>query len=444
MFGDLMRRSAWLALGAATGRLLPLVVLVVASRQLESRAFASASAGFAWAGVAMCLTGSGLATVMTQRLGSYASQADRAAIFSRHARPALALSVVLALLLLLFGERFGSQLFGTALDSRVVVPAALSGAMWSLVAMVVSALNGCHRARAASILLAVCGLLQGAGMAGGLLSGADAAGMVWGLAAGSASAALLAQMFLRHALGMSGALALWRRAPGLIERVPLMRSAVLWNSLAAASVLPISFMAGSLVARAGDDGTRELAQYFALEQVHQALVYAPAIVGTALLPMFARHFGNRSGGAQTAALMRRVARLSMGAALVGVSLAAALMFDADWFVRALGNPALQTQDVWAVRWMTLNAGLALSLSLLGGMLLGAGRIVLASSLNLVYGAIFLVLTAALSDYGNQGLQLSRLLASMALGGVAVFALLELARRAMRTDLQTPISSTTSS
>jgi len=94
--------------------------------------------------------------------------------------------------------------------------------------------------------------------------------------------------------------------------------------------------------------------------------------------------------------------------------------------------------------MTLNAGLALSLSLLGGMLLGAGRIVLASSLNLVYGAIFLVLTAALSDYGNQGLQLSRLLASMALGGVAVFALLELARRAVRTDLQTPISSTTSS
>lgn len=261
MWLDLFRRSGWLALGAATGRVLPLALLVVASRHLDSAAFASASAGFAWAGVAMSVTGAGLANVMTQRLGAGATPAARLAEFASHARPAIVLALILAALVLILGASVAPLLFGPTLDLRVVAPAALAGALWSQVSLSIAALNGCHRTRAASGLMAACGLLQGCGMGLGLLSTPSGGhGVVWGMVAGSAVAALVACVQVRAALDAPSWVSLWRTGAG--KRTAwclgaLATRPVLWSSLAAASVLPVSFTAGGLIARASADGARQ-------------------------------------------------------------------------------------------------------------------------------------------------------------------------------------------
>lgn len=425
MIRDLIRRSAWLTLGSAFGRLLPLGVLLVASRQVDSQAFASVSAGFAWAGVAVSLSTAGRATVMNQRLGSVADTAAQSLIFSQHLRLATAASGALALVVLVFGEDGSRWLFRTALDTRVVLPAVLAGMLWSQVAICLAALNGCHHTRAASSTLAICGLLQGIAMAAALALSGSAWAMVWGLAIGSGAAALMAHSLVRRLLPQPGL----RLAAAPVGGHPSIwwRSPVLWNSIAAWSVFPVSFFASSLITR-GADGGRQLAQYFALEQVHQVAIYIPGLLGQALLPMVSQRLQHAHTLADRSQLQRRLCALALAAAGGGLLLSAAITADTNWFVNLLHNPALGTQDAWAVRWMLTNASLALSLSLLGGAMLGRGSIVQASCMNLSSGLLFAGGTALLADHGNAGLQVARLIASLALIMVAATALWRHARR----------------
>lgn len=430
MLHDLIRRSFWLASGAAAGRLLPLAILLLASRRMETLQFASASAAYAWAGVAMSLTGAGLATVVTQRLAATTDAAEQARLFAHHGRLSLAWSASLAAAVLVFGETASAKLFGAALDPAVLLPAALSGALWSQVAFCVAALNGCHQARAASAALAVCGLLQGAGIGAALLYfGAGAQASAWGLCIGSALAYGVAMILLRLALPIQG----WRSVVVAIAPLPqpaqppLWRNPVLWSTAAATGAAPVSFFASSLIAR-GSDGTRQLAQYFALEQVHALLVYLPAIVGQALLPLIGRRVGRADSGRQRAQLLRRVALAAAAAALVGLLVAAASSAHVGWFVGLLGNPALGQNDAWSIRWMVLSAALALSLSVTGGAFLGSGRIVAAGLFNLAWGAAFIGLTALFAAQGNQGLQAARFIASATLATAALLTLLVWAAR----------------
>lgn len=433
MLNDLIRRSFWLSIGAATGRLLPLAVLLLVSREMEIRQFASASAGYAWAGVAMSLTSAGLATVMTQRLAAAASTAAQVRLFRHHLRLSVGWSTLLALVVLVFGERGSGVLFGTAIDPVVVVPAAMSGALWSQVAVCVAALNGCHRARAASLALAACGLLQGTCMAVAVrFIGADAISLTWGLLVGSALACVVVTLLIRRVLAIQGWRSVWGATAHGILAVPLWRSPVLWNTVSAATALPVGFIASSMIAH-GADGSRQLAQYFALEQVHQVLVYLPVIVGQALLPLITRRIVRADNGAQRARLLRRLALVASGAALTGLLIGAAMIVDVGWFVRLLGNPALQAYDAWSIRWMVLNAALGLSLSVIGGAFLGAGHIVAAGLLNLAWGTLFLSLTAALSSHGNLGLQTGRFAASACLAMAGALMLLTMAAREMRVN-----------
>ena len=429
MLRDLIRRSFWLAGGAAAGRLLPLAILLLASRRMETLQFASASAAYAWAGVAMSLTSAGLATVMTQRLAATTDGVVQARLFAHHVRLSIAWSGLLAVAVLVFGEPASARLFGAALDPAVLLPAALSGALWSQVVVCVAALNGCHRARAASAALAVCGLLQGAGIGMALhFFGPDAQASAWGLCIGSALACFFAVLLLRRALPIQA----WRGASGAATplahpALPLWRNPVLWSTAAAAGAAPVSFFAGSLIAH-GSGGGRQLAQYFALEQVHQLLVYLPAIVGQALLPLIGRRIGHTSSGRQRARLLRRVALVAAGAALVGLLIGAASSAHVGWFVALLGNPALGLDDAWSIRWMVLSAALALSLSITGGAFLGSGHIVAAGLFNLTWSAAFIGLTVLLSAQGNEGLQAARFMASAALATAAVLTLLIWAAR----------------
>jgi hypothetical protein len=185
-----------------------------------------------------------------------------------------------------------------------------------------------------------------------------------------------------------------------------------------------------MIAR-GLDGVRQLAQYFALEQVHQLLVYLPAIIGQASLPLISQRFALSKSRAQRAPLLRRMALFATAAAFAGLLAGVALSRDVHWLVHLLANPALGVDDVWSIRWMVLNAALALSLSITGGAYLGAGHIVAAGLLNLSWGVIFVGLTAALSSHGNLGLQAARFVASATLETMAVLILLTLAAKEAR-------------
>jgi len=147
LFGELLRRSSWLMLGSALGRALPLLLLVVAGRRLETQQFANASMGFAWSGVAMSLAGAGLAMTLVQRLAA-APAAQQAAVYRHHLRWALLLGTALAAAAVLTGERAALPLFGRAFAPGIVLPAALAGLAWTLCGVAVAALNGAHHARA--------------------------------------------------------------------------------------------------------------------------------------------------------------------------------------------------------------------------------------------------------------------------------------------------------
>lgn len=415
MLAELLTRSVWLTLGSAVGRLMPLTVLIWTSRHFDASQFASGSAGFAWAGVAMSLTSTGEATVMTQRLASQLDSFVRRGLFVRHTGRALLFSAGLAFVVMAVGESGVRNLFGGAVSGGVIAPAALAGVWWALVVLCVAALNGCHAPRRASATLAVCGLLQGSAMAVAIVVFGTAEGMVCGLAAGSGAASVVALLQVRATLGP-----LWRdRAPSAaaarrsVGDVSLARNPVLWNTLAAVSVLPVMFFASSLVAK-GPGGTRQLAQFFALEQIHQVLVYIPAILGQAFLPMITRRISTLDNRAARHELMQRIAKVTVVAAVAGIGLALLIGLQAQWLVWLLGNAALDVTDAPAIQAMMVNASLALSLSLLGGAFVGSGHIVMAAVFNLIWGGLVVMLTMIWIEHGNLGLQAARVSASLAL------------------------------
>lgn len=394
MWREVARRSLWLGAGSAAGRLLPFAVLVLLGRRLASTEFASVSVGFAWIGVAAALTTSGLANVAAQRLAPLTEPHEQAPIARRVLRLGAALSLVLALLLLAGGRRAAAWAFGGTVDSSVVAPAVIAGAAWCLVTLAVAILNGLHQPRTAAAVLGLGGLLQGAGLASGHLAASGASGALWGLACGNVLALAWAARHLAALMpGPAG-----RRAAAM----PGFGAAAAWSTLAAACVMPVTFAAGSLVSH-GPDGAKPLAAFHALEQLHQLLIYLPGILGQALLPVLALHLS------QDPAKARRLVRVALAMALAGSAVAAALAWDPSWLHALVRNPAIS--DDRAVRSMLLNAGLSVSLALLGGGLLARGQYAVATLMNVGWAAVFLGFGWAWKDAGAAGPQSARLLAS---------------------------------
>lgn len=439
MLADVIRRSLWLGVGAAAGRLLPLMVLLVAGRHMDARQFASASAAYAWAGVAMSLTSAGVSTVLTQRLAGVSMPEQQRLLLGHHLRLSLWLSCALAASVLVGGSWGSVKFFGAALDSVVILPAALSGALWSQVTLSVAALNGCHRASNASALLALCGLLQGASMATALLvAGHDAHALSWGILVGNALGCVVAIAWLARAFQIHHWFQLLSARFVAPTQVAIFSNPVLWLSVASGLVLPVTFFASGMIARSAD-GQRQLAQYFALEQLHQALVYVPAIIGQALLPIISRNLAQTESAALRAQVLKRVAALALIAAAVGVGLGVMLTIRIDWLIKLLGNPAISVEDAWAMRLMVMNAALGVSLSITGGAILGSGKIFVAGACNLSWSVAFIGLTALFAAHGNLGLQMARFIASTALAIAAAAILFQTSRSQLQAKRVTPVA-----
>ncbi|HEY1131526.1 MAG TPA: oligosaccharide flippase family protein [Roseateles sp.] len=399
MWREILSRSAWLSAGSLVGRVAPYAVLIMLGRKLDAAAFASLSIAFVWASVAASLATTALGTVTTQRLAADAGPARRA-IALRALRHGTAWAGLLAATVAVIGASTASRAFGQHLDLAAFWPALAHGMAWSLTLLIATMLNGLHAVRHSALLQGVGGLSQALGMGLGFMVGGGLETALWGLVLGSIASLALGGALLRHALPPAAPQTALLPAPTAV--VPRASLDVLWSTLANAAVTPVAFVAAALVTRHGGPPT-DLAQFQALEQIHQLLLYVPGLVGQALLPLLAAH--DRGADAQRA-LRPWIYR----SAVAGLAVAALMGWHPGWLLHFIGNPALT--DVWATRWMLCSAGLALALSLLNNELLARRLYAPAALLSLLWAATFLGLGSALG--GVAGMQAGRLVASLLL------------------------------
>jgi O-antigen/teichoic acid export membrane protein len=418
LLNELLRRSAWLAIGSAIGRLAPLLVLIAAGKHFDAKGFASASAAFAWIAIANSLSSSGLAVVMIQRMGAAQAPSGQRDLLLPYIRASLWSSLGVALLALLFFVFGLHRLFAGALDATAIWPAALAALLWSHVSMVTAALLGSSRVRAASALILFCGLVQGGAMGLALIVFERPGALVWGLVCGSALGAAVASWKLRQVWGAG----LGRTGADADAKAALSFKPVLWHTLAASCVLPVGFLASSLIAH-GPEAHRQMALYFSLEQLYQLLAYLPSIVGQALLPLVsAQTQGGPESPPRHQHTVSKITRVALLAALLGPLVAVALTAYPTPWASVMGRNVALPQDAWALRFMVIGASLTLSLSLLGGALLGRGQFVVASQINLLWAAAFVAGTWLLAPHGAAGLQIARIAAGFLLIGLAAWLL----------------------
>lgn len=395
MWREILSRSAWLSAGSLVGRVAPYAVLIGLGRRLDATAFASLSIAFIWASVAASLATAALGTVTTQRLAADAGPARRA-LALRALRHGAAWAGLLAAAVAAIGAPTASRVFGHHLDPAAFWPALAHGVAWSLTLLIAAMLNGLHAVRHSALLVGVGGLGQAMGMGLGFLAGPGLDAALWGLVLGSTASLALGLALLRHALPPRAP------QPGHAGTTPRASLDVLWSTLANAAVTPVAFAAAALVTRHGAPPS-DLAQFQALEQIHQLLLYVPGLVGQALLPLLAAH----DRGAQARHALRPWVYRSAAAGLV---VAALMGWRPEWLLQLIGNPALT--DAWATRWMLCSAGMALALSLLNNELLARRLYAPAALLSLLWAAMFLGLGCWLG--GVAGMQAGRLIASLLL------------------------------
>ncbi|KQW42083.1 MULTISPECIES: lipopolysaccharide biosynthesis protein [unclassified Roseateles] len=392
MWRELLSRSAWLTAGSVVGRLAPYAVLIALGRQLDPVAFASLSIAFAWASVAASLVTAALGAVTTQRLAADPGPGRRM-LALRALGQGAAWSGLLTIAIAALGAPVAVRAFGDHLDPAAFWPALAHGLAWSLTLLVGALLNGLHAVRRSALVLGVGGIGQALGMGFGFVTGHSLGASLWGLALGSAASLALGLVLLHGALPPAEPCALQK---------PRFRLDVAWGTLANAAVTPVAFAAAALVTRHGAPA-EDLAQYQALEQVHQLLLFAPGLIGQALLPLLAAH--DRGSEAQRS--LRPWVYRSAAAGLLAATL---IGWRPEWVLHALGNPALT--DLWATRWMLCNASLALALSLLHNELMARRLYAPAALLSLSWAAVFLGLGSLFG--GVAGMQAGRLVASLLL------------------------------
>jgi hypothetical protein len=406
-----LSRMAWLSAGALVGRLLPFAVLLWCNSRLPLVEYNTLSMAFMFVSVVSIVLTSGVNTVLLQRMAGADQASQQWGVVRRFRRFLVPAQGVAALAVLLVGERVFHAVFGTTLRSEVAWPLALAVLAWPHVLFVAAALNGSHRVSLAAGLTAAGGVLQGGSMLLAMVRfPADGVAMAWGLAFGSACATVLGLLALHFAIARhpvnqgSGAEA----KPVSPQRSDAGSLAI--ATVAASSVMPVSFLCSAMLAR-GAGGAGELAAYYTLEQATQLLLFLPAMAGQALTPMVAQRFAHADRALQQH-MMRRWKQLIVTTLLLVLAAGSSLAWVVAPALQTLQIPTLGLDQTWSVRWMLLHALLALPLALLGAIVVGAGGIIAGSVINMVWGALTLLGTWAELSSGNAGFQMSRVAASV--------------------------------
>jgi hypothetical protein len=416
MIRKVLDRTAWLSAGSLIGRACPVLVMILLGTEVSTAVYASISIAFLWGTVVYSITLAGLSTIVVQQLARIDESGAQRRAVQRSGGWALLVAVIPAAALIMLGGDRAADMFDHAFIADMVVPAACAGTCWSLFSFLTAALNGLHKSRHAAVAAGIAGALQATGLVTGARVLSGAAAPIWGLAAGSLLAALGVALMIHRAVSGSA-----NEVPVPLE-LNIRAKPLLLATISAASVTPINFAVSHIAAVNG--GTHELAAFLALEQLHQLAVYVPNILTIALLPLLAQ------ASMRDPQLARRLVRWSIGLAIAATLIGAVAGLAAGDVQRLIGNPALD--DLAAMRIMMLNAGLALSLSILGAGLVAFSMFGRALFANLVWAGLFLGLSWHYASHGVVALQAARLTASWVLIGLASILLWQGARRSKDT------------
>jgi O-antigen/teichoic acid export membrane protein len=399
LFAEIIRRSAWVTLGSVLGRALPILASMLLSRTLGLQKFAIVGIVMTWASIVPSLTTWGIGLVATQTVARYGSASYRI-VFRWSIFSAACALVVLHGLLLLCGSGWITVLY-PQIQMTEIGPGVLAiGIASSFFVLIQAFLNGAHRPKTLSLLLALSGLLQGVALfVAGIQKDVEHL-VTYVLAAflfNVGASYVLLRPILREHSEVSG--------PDFITFKSWLRQ-ILPSIGASAAVAPVAFVCASMLANE-TDGMRQLGAFFALEQLSMLLTYVPSLVVQSTVPVLASlvvedknkafHYVRKMAGYQVAVL----------AVLIFAAVLSAQ------FVLTLYGQLVDFRSAYLV--MLLNVFITVPLATLGAYIQATGRFSLGSTLNLTWAAVFVLGSYYLQKFGCTGIQVARLLATCVLG-----------------------------
>jgi O-antigen/teichoic acid export membrane protein len=422
----LFYKSVWLAAGSATGRIVPLGFLFWTSTFFTNQQYSSLSTILMLTTVFTTLVASGISNVLTHRIAGSLSNEDQTKIIFTFYMGMLFVATIFSMLCFYAGAWAFSMFFEGAVSSGLHAPTALAAWAWPQIIFFMSALNGLGRTKEAGFLVGGAGIAQGLAMLlAQLVFGANVDAIAWGFAIGCLCASAFSVILLLRASQMDASrLFSWSNFDfSLLNET---KFAVILNTVASASIMPVSFLAGVQIAKA-DNGSAQLAQFYFLEQINQVLVYFPAIFGQILIPVISRRLGGASA-TDAATVIRYTCRVIIQLFIFSTFLAALGILFSPYLLAVVKTPQLGPDATWAFNWMLYNALLTLPLTVLGAALVSSGHIIFGSLSNMFWGACVLFLTYQFAQFGNAGFQASRVAASTLLLIVSISFLLIITSR----------------
>jgi O-antigen/teichoic acid export membrane protein len=376
------------------------------SRGLGLQKFAIVGIVMTWASIVPSLTTWGIGLVATQTLARYGSASYRTVFRWSIFSAAFAL-VVLHGLLLLCGAGWINVLYPQVQMSEIGSSVLAIGIASSFFVLIQAFLNGAHRPKTLSLLLALSGLLQGIALfVAGIQK--DVEHLVTYVLMAFVFNVAVSYLLLRPIL---------REQPEVSNRDFMTFKSWLRQILpsigASAAVAPVAFICASMLANE-TDGMRQLGAFFALEQLSMVLTYIPSLVVQSTVPVLASLVAEDKNKAFY--YVRKMAGYQ-------IAVLAVLVFVASisaQYVLTLYGQLVEFRSAYLV--MLLNVFITVPLATLGAYIQATGRFSLGSGLNLAWAASFVLGSFYLQQFGCTGIQVARLLATcvLGLGTAAVF------------------------
>jgi O-antigen/teichoic acid export membrane protein len=232
-------------------------------------------------------------------------------------------------------------------------------------------------------------------VAGVVLGGVE--GAIWGLAGGMAVTVVVGHHLVRIE-GIAHRVRI--EVDGMLSETRILWTFSLPAVLSGLLVAPVAWGCNALLVNQ-PNGYSEMGVLNAANQWYAALLFLPGVIGQATLPILADRWASSRRNEQVSVLSMAVA----ANAVVAVPLAVVLSIAGRWIMALYGAEYTQhwpvlTITIWTAAITAIEAPLAQAL-------VAGGRMWLACTVNLVWGALTLALTFMFVSYGAVGVASAR-------------------------------------
>lgn len=312
--------ASLLLAGAVVGRLGTLIATVVCSRLLVPAIFGQVALIQTIITFAGGLAGLGLGVSITRLLAeNRAASPELAGAYLRWATLAtgIAVALVTAAYIGLAGP-ISALMLGTARYGDFMVASAVAVPATALLTLIQASLMGLQRFGNAAVSQAVQGVLQSVGLAIGAVIGTGQAAL-WGFSLGTGAAAALSGLLLWRAVIAAGMP--FGRRPDTFSSRPVWRIGI--PAFLAFLSLSLALLAGQAILAHVRHGYALVALFNVAYRWHLGLLFIPASVAPALLPMMS-DLQSSGRGADARRLFRINLALAVGITAVPAALLIAL------------------------------------------------------------------------------------------------------------------------